>query len=176
MSDREQRFTFGYHLNSWDLGGLNLEEGLRSIAGAGFPWFEALARDGYSNDFARRFMRVGEAEPPEFTSDTAFLSRIALFSHIQEQLGLRLSSLYCNAELINSRTWRGERDSLAAIARLLHGFGAPGLVIGRTRRVTTRRSRARWERSASSSANSGCGPPTTRIWIPSSRPASSSTC
>jgi inosose dehydratase len=148
MSDREQRFTFGYHLNSWDLGGLNLEEGLRYIAGAGFPWFEALARDGYSNDFARRFMRVGEAEPPEFTSDTAFLSRIALFSHIQEQLGLRLSSLYCNAELINSRTWR----------------------------VTTRRSRARWERSASSSANSGCGPPTTRIWIPSSRPASSSTC
>jgi inosose dehydratase len=130
MSDREQRFTFGYHLNSWDLGGLNLEEGLRYIAGAGFPWFEALARDGYSNDFARRFMRVGEAEPPEFTSDTAFLSRIALFSHIQEQLGLRLSSLYCNAELINSRTWRGERDSLAAIARLLHGFGAPGLVIG----------------------------------------------
>lgn len=130
MSGREQRFTFGYHLNSWDLENLDLNEGLRYIAGAGFGWFEALARDGYSNDFARRFMRVGEAEPPEFASDTAFLSRIALFSRIQEELGLRLSSLYCNAELINRRTWPGERDSLAAIARLLHGFGAPGLVIG----------------------------------------------
>ena len=36
MSDGEQRFTFGYHLNSWDLGGLDLETGLRFIHSAGF--------------------------------------------------------------------------------------------------------------------------------------------
>jgi inosose dehydratase len=128
--NRDQRFTFGYHLNSWDLGGLDLEEGLRYIAAAGFGWVEALARDGYSNDFARRFMRVGEVEPPAVTTDTVFLSRIALFSRMQEELGLRLSSLYCNAELINSMTAETERDCLMSIARLLHGFGAPGLVIG----------------------------------------------
>jgi inosose dehydratase len=130
MSDGEQRFTFGYHLNSWDLGGLDLETGLRFIHSAGFAWVEALARDGFSNDFARRFMRVGEVEPPEIATDTAWLSRVALFSRIQEELGLRLSSLYCNAELINTRTWRGERDCLAAIGRVLKGFGSPGLVIG----------------------------------------------
>jgi inosose dehydratase len=127
---REQRFTFGYHLNSWDLGGLDLEEGLRFIHQAGFGWFEALARDGFSGDFVRRFMRVGEVDPPEPTTDTAFLTRIALFSKIQEELGLRLSSLYCNVELVNSHTWRQECACLTAILRLLRGFGAPGLVIG----------------------------------------------
>ncbi len=130
MSGGEQRFTFGYHLNSWDLGGLDLETGLRFIHSAGFAWVEALARDGFSNDFARRFMRAGEVEPPEVATDTAWLARVALFSRIQEELGLRLSSLYCNAELINTRTWQRERDCLAAIGRVLKGFGSPGLVIG----------------------------------------------
>jgi inosose dehydratase len=126
----EQRFSIGYHLNSWDLGGLELEPGLRFLAGEGFGWFEALARDGFSNDFARRFMRAGEVDPPELRSDLDFWARVALFSRAQEELGLRLSSLYCNAELVNPRTWPGELDTLHAIARLLAGFGAPILVIG----------------------------------------------
>lgn len=131
MSERpEQRFAIGYHLNSWDLGGLDLEEGLRFLAGEGFGWFEALARDGFSNDFARRFMRAGEVEPPTVWTDLNLWPRIALFSRIQEELGLRLSSLYCNAELINPSTWPGERNALTAIARLLSGFGSPILVIG----------------------------------------------
>jgi inosose dehydratase len=125
-----QRFSFGYHLNSWDLGGLELEPGLRFLAGAGFGWFEALARDSFSNDFARRFMRVGEVEAVTSSTDTSWLSRIALFSRAQAELGLRLSSLYCNAELVNSRTWAKERECLEAIARMLNGFGSPGLVIG----------------------------------------------
>ena len=65
----EQRFSIGYHLNSWDLGGLELEPGLRFLAGEGFGWFEALARDGFSNDFARRFMRAGE-DPTQPTGNT----------------------------------------------------------------------------------------------------------
>jgi inosose dehydratase len=125
-----QRFSFGYHLNSWDLGGLPLAPGLEFLAQAGFGWFEALARDGFSNDFARRFMRAGEVEPPEPGTDRALLSRVALFSRAQQELGLRLSSLYCNAELINPRTWELERDTLTAIARVLAGFGSPVLVIG----------------------------------------------
>jgi inosose dehydratase len=130
MNDVRQRFSFGYHLNSWDLGGLELEPGLRFLAESGFGWFEALSRDGFSNDFARRFMRVGEVEPIAPDTDVAWLERIALFSRIQEELGLRVSSLYCNVELINGRTWEHERDCLQAIARMLHGFGSPGLVIG----------------------------------------------
>jgi inosose dehydratase len=125
-----QRFSIGYHLNSWDLGGLELEPGLRFLAREGFGWFEALARDGFSNDFARRFMRAGEVQPPVLQGDLDLLRRIALFSRVQEELGLRLSSLYCNAELINPRTWSAERDTLHAIARLLAGFKAPVLVIG----------------------------------------------
>ena len=130
MTTLEQRFAIGYHLNSWDLGGLDLEDGLRFLAGEGFRWFEALARDGFSNDFARRFMRAGEVDPPVLTGDLYLWPRIALFSRVQEDLGLRLSSLYCNAELINPRTWSAERDTLSAIARLLAGFGAPVLVLG----------------------------------------------
>jgi inosose dehydratase len=125
-----QRFAIGYHLNSWDLAGLDLEGGLRFLASEGFPWFEALARDGFSNDFARRFMWAGEVGPPVLQGDLDFWHRIALFSWAQEELGLRLSSLYCNAELINPHTWVGERDTLHAIARLLAGFQAPVLVLG----------------------------------------------
>jgi inosose dehydratase len=130
MTNPEQRFSIGYHLNSWDLGGLELEPGLRFLAAEGFRWFEALARDGFSSDFARRFMRAGEVEPPSLRGDLDLWPRIALFSRVQEELELRLSSLYCNAELINPRTWSGERDTLHAIARLLAGFNAPVLVIG----------------------------------------------
>lgn len=125
-----QRFSIGYHLNSWDLGGLELEPGLRFLAAEGFRWFEALARDGFSNDFARRYMRAGEVDPPVLHGDLDLWPRIAVFSRVQEELGLRLASLYCNAELINPRTWSAERDTLHAIARLLAGFGAPLLVIG----------------------------------------------
>jgi inosose dehydratase len=126
----EQRFSIGYHLNSWDLGGLELEPRLPFHAAEGFRWFEALARDGFSNDFARRFMRAGEVGPPVVTTDLYLWPRIALFSRMQEELGLRLSSLYCNAELINPATWRDERDTLHSIARLLAGFEAPILVLG----------------------------------------------
>jgi inosose dehydratase len=75
-------------------------------------------------------MRAGEVGPPVVTTDLFLWPRIALFSRVQEELGLRLSSLYCNAELINKATWREERDTLHGIARLLSGFGAPILVIG----------------------------------------------
>jgi inosose dehydratase len=75
-------------------------------------------------------MRAGEVDPPTAQSDLDFWTRIALFSRAQEEHGLRLASLYCNAELINSRTWPEERDTLHAIARLLAGFGAPILVLG----------------------------------------------
>lgn len=75
-------------------------------------------------------MRAGEVTPPANQSDLDFMSRIALFSRAQQELGLRLSSLYCNAELINSQTWPDERENLRAIARLLAGFDAPVLVIG----------------------------------------------
>ena len=130
MSGEGQQFSFGYHLNSWDLGGFELEPGLRFLAQAGFGWFEALSRDGFSNDFARRFMQVGEVDQIAPDTDGAWLSRIALFSRIQQELGLRLSSLYCNVELLNSRTAELERACLVAIARMLRGFGSPGLVIG----------------------------------------------
>jgi inosose dehydratase len=130
MTTPEQRFSIGYHLNSWDLGGLELEPGLRFLASEGFGWFEALARDGFSNDFARRFMRSGEVAPPTVSTDLDLWPRLALFSRVQEELGLRLSSLYTNAELINPNTWPGERDTLHSISRILAGFGAPLLVIG----------------------------------------------
>jgi inosose dehydratase len=126
----QQHFSFGYHLNSWDLGGLPLEEGLRFLADKGFRWFEALARDSFSNDFARRRMQTGFVDVPEVTLDIDFLRRIALFSRIQAEVGLQLSSLYMNMELINPTTWPRELDTMQAVARMLVGFGSPVLVLG----------------------------------------------
>jgi len=124
-----QEFTFGYHLNTWDLGGLFLGEGLEIIRRNGFDYVEALARDEFSHDFARRFMGTGFQPVPMGTSDITFLSRIELFS-VAAAHGLKLSSLYCNREFINPLTWEKELATLDAITRLLHGFDAPGIVVG----------------------------------------------
>jgi inosose dehydratase len=124
-----QAFTFGYHLNTWDLGGLPLGEGLEIIRRNGFQYVEALARDEFSNDFARRYMGTGYQPVPMGTTDIDFLGRIEYFSQAASK-GLRLSSLYCNREFINPLTWDSELATLDAITRLLHGFEAPGVVLG----------------------------------------------
>lgn len=128
MTD-QQRFTFGYHLNTWDLGGLSLSDGLGVIRRNGFRYVEALARDELSNDFARRYMGTGDQPAPRATSDVEFLGRVEQFSTAQHE-GLRLSSLYVNREFVNPLSWDAERSTLEAILRLLHGFGSPGVVLG----------------------------------------------
>src|SRR6478609_6778648 len=125
----QQQFSFGYHLNTWDLGGLSLTDGLATIGRHGFGWVEALARDELSNDFARRFMGTGHQPLPTVTTDVEFLARIKLFADAADQ-GLRLSSLYCNREFINPVTRDTELATLVTMLRLLHGFEAPGLVMG----------------------------------------------
>ncbi|BDI23489.1 sugar phosphate isomerase/epimerase [Herbiconiux sp. L3-i23] len=125
----QQRFTFGYHLNTWDLGGLPLTEGLEVIRRNGFSYVEALARDELSNDFARRYMGTGYQPVPMGTTDIDFLSRIEYFSKAQAE-GLRLSSLYVNREFVNPLSWDAERATLDAILHLLHGFDSPGVVLG----------------------------------------------
>jgi inosose dehydratase len=125
----QQRFTFGYHLNTWDLGGLSLADGLEVIRRNGFSYVEALARDELSNDFARRYMGTGYQPVPMGTTDIDFLGRIEHFSKAQDE-GLRLSSLYVNREFVNPLSWDAERATLDAILRLLHGFDSPGVVLG----------------------------------------------
>ncbi len=124
-----QLFSFGYHLNTWDLGGYPLDEGLSTIKRHGFGWVEALARDGFSNDFARRFMGTGPQPLPATTTDIDFLTRTSMFAGAADQ-GLRLSSLYCNREFINPLTREAELATLVTMLRLLRGFDAPGLVMG----------------------------------------------
>jgi len=125
----QQRFTFGYHLNTWDLGGLSLTDGLEVIRRNGFSYVEALARDELSNDFARRYMGTGYQPVPMGSTDIDFLGRIEHFSKAQDE-GLRLSSLYVNREYVNPLTWDAERATLDAIVRLLKGFDSPGVVLG----------------------------------------------
>ena len=148
----EQRFSFGYHLNSWDLGGLELETG---AADSSHPrvrrGFEALARDGFSNDFARRFMRAGEVDPPEIATATAGspASRCSPASRRSSAYACRRST----ATRSRSTAAPGQRARrLAAIGRVLAGFGSPVVVIGggpaRTRRAPARRRRARTVRRA----------------------------
>ena len=124
-----QKFTFGYHLNTWDLAGLPLEEGLTAIRRNGFRYVEALARDDISRDYSRRFMGTGFKPVPMGTSDVALLSRIAALARSAHE-GLAVSSLYCNREFVNPLSWETELMTLDAILTVLAGFGAPGLVLG----------------------------------------------
>jgi inosose dehydratase len=126
----QQRFTFGYHLNSWDLAGEPLDAALQFLAESGFGWFEALTGDSLSTDFARRHMTLGDLAPPAVVTDAAWLDRLALFSRAQIEHGIRLSSLYANVELVNPLLWPAERTMLEGLARVLKGFDAPVLVLG----------------------------------------------
>lgn len=126
----EQRFAFGYHLNTWDLAGGDLDAALRFLRASGFGWFEALTGDSLSTDFARRHMTLGDLAPPAPTTDAAWLERLALFSRAQLQSGIRLASLYANVELVNPRLWPAERAMLEGLTRMLKGFDAPLLVLG----------------------------------------------
>ena len=125
-----QLFSIGYHLNSWDLAGLPLEPAFAFLAGQGFGWFEILAFTSLSDQFARKYMAIGNQPPPGVTTDTDILRRYALLSQAQRAHGIRLSSLYVNATFTNPVAWPYERDVLESLARLLKGFGAPVLVLG----------------------------------------------
>ena len=89
-----QRFSIGYHLNSWDLTGQPLRPALDFLAAQGFGWFEILAFTSLSDQFARKYMQLGDLPPPGVTTDTDILRRYAILSQAQSDLGIRLSSLY----------------------------------------------------------------------------------
>lgn len=129
MSDR-QRFTIGYHLNTWDLAGHPLGEGLDLLDRSGIRWYEALARDGLSEDFVRRHMRVGPAEPSRPVLDRDLLARVGLFSAAQRGGRVRAAALYLNAELISPPLWPLERATAEAVMRIVVGLGGRGLVVG----------------------------------------------
>jgi inosose dehydratase len=125
-----QRFSIGYHLNSWDLAGLPVRPAIKFLAEQGFGWFEILAFTSLSDQFARKYMQLGNMAPATVTTDTDILRRFAMLSEAQTDYRIRLSSLYVNATFTNPVAWPYERDVLVALARLLKGFGAPILVLG----------------------------------------------
>jgi len=130
----EQKFEFGYQVITWDLEG-NLKDAFPAIAKAGFKWFEALLGDSLGEDFARRNMTLGPLGPPPNINDLHLLQRLATFGGAEEEYGLRLTSLYADAEWINDQLWPFERDVIQANARFLKGIGARFLVCGGGRAV-----------------------------------------
>ncbi len=122
-----QRFSIGYHLNSWDLTGQPLRPALDFLTKQGFGWFEILAFTSLSDQFARKYMQLGHQGPMGVMTDTDILRRYAILSEAQSELGIRLSSLYVNATFTNPVLWPVERDVLVSLARLLKAtskFGA----------------------------------------------------
>ena len=72
-----QRFSIGYHLNSWDLTGQPLRPALEFLKEQGFGWFEILAFTSLSDQFARKYMQLGHQGPMGVTTDTDILRRYA---------------------------------------------------------------------------------------------------
>jgi inosose dehydratase len=127
---QEQRFAFGYHLNTWDLSGQPLDRALDFLHQTGFEWFEALAGDTLGSDFARRHMTLGEMGAPPLMRDIELFERLGLFGRASEERGIRLSSLYINAAWVDDSLWRLERDAIHVLTRFLHSCGSPVLVCG----------------------------------------------
>jgi inosose dehydratase len=125
-----QRFSFGYHLNTWDLADQPLDSALEFLARSGFQWFEALAGDSLGSDFGRRFMTLGPLPPPRMMTDVDIFNRFALFARARENYGIRLSSLYINAEWLNPTLWPTELNAIEVVSRMLQSCGAPILVCG----------------------------------------------
>jgi hypothetical protein len=107
-----QRFSIGYHLNSWDLTGQPLRPAIKFLAEQGFGWFEILAFTSLSDQYARKYMQLGNQPPMGVTTDTDILRRFAVLSEAQSERGIRLSSLYVNAIFTNPVAWPYERDVL----------------------------------------------------------------
>jgi inosose dehydratase len=127
---RQQLFSFGYHLNSWDLVGQRLDAALEFLSAIGFEWFEALVGDSLGERFSREHMTFDNPTPPRDIRDTHMFERFGLFARAQEEFGIRPSSLYVNAEWLNDDVWPHERDLLHTVAAFLRGCEAPVLVCG----------------------------------------------
>jgi inosose dehydratase len=125
----KQKFEFGYQVITWDLAG-HLEDAFPAVAQTGFKWFEALLGDSLGEDFARRNMTLGPVGPPPDATDLHLLRRLGIFGRAEQQYGLRLASLFSDAEWINEQLWPIERDVLQANARFLKGCDARFLVCG----------------------------------------------
>lgn len=126
---KEQKFDVGYHVITWDLVG-QLERAFPCVRAAGFRWFEALLGDSLGDDFARRYLTLGPAGLPPSGSDIQLLHRLGLFARAQSDYGLRVASLFVDAEWINPTIWPFERDKIHAVAHFLKGCGARFLVCG----------------------------------------------
>ena len=126
---KSQKFEIGYHVITWDLEG-RIEEAFPFLIEMGFTWFESLLGDTISGDFASRNMTLGHQGLPQTTTDYQMFHRLGLFSWMQEEHGLRVSSLYNTIEITNPIKWPLERHSLMSVARYLKGCGSKILVCG----------------------------------------------
>lgn len=93
-------------------------------------WFEGLVGDSLGDDFARRHMTLGPVALPPSGNDVQLIHRLGLFARAYVEYGLRVASLFVDAEWINSLIWPYERDKFHAIAHFLKGCGSEYLICG----------------------------------------------
>jgi inosose dehydratase len=130
LSSHEQRFSFGYHIIPWDLGGEPLAPALDFLALQGVQWFEALLGDTVGRDYARQAMTLGPVRLPAVVPDFEIFSRLALFSGAYQTAGVRLASIYMDCTWLNEHFWPYERARAQVLARILRSCDAPILVTG----------------------------------------------
>lgn len=125
-----QKFPIGYHLNSWDLTGQELGPALKFLSETGFRWFEILAATSLSNEYALKYMELGDPAPLGCVSDMDLIARYAELSVAQREHGIKLSSLYLGGYFTNPKAWNAELETVETLARLIAGFGGSTLVLG----------------------------------------------
>ena len=126
-----QKFSFGYHLITWDFGPLSrLEHGLAEVAAQGFGYFELLLGDTLGSDFARRWLTLGAIAEPEVTSDSQIFRRLELVAGAPGAHGIKPSSVYADGEWTNDLLWPTEFAKIKVLTRFLQGCGVTILVTG----------------------------------------------
>ncbi len=107
-----------------------MKRGLQEIAAAGFNAFEVAADTTLTSYYARRVMPFAEWMPaPRTLLDIDFITRMAAVLRASQEVGLALTTIFCESEWINPRIADAEFDQIVVISHLMHSAGIAYLLV-----------------------------------------------
>jgi len=120
----------GFQTITWGFGAEELKQAWRDIADLGFKYFEVLNVSSLVDDFERRTLQLGPVGVPQRLTDTDYLTWVGLLTQAKRNHNLQITSIYTDAEFINSNIWELELAQFTCMAVILRGLGAQYLVCG----------------------------------------------
>jgi inosose dehydratase len=120
----------GFQTITWGEELADLDTALRDITELGFGHFEVLNTSTLVTDYERRTLQLGPVSPPRAVTDTQYATWLTALVDGSRKHGLRLVSIYTDAEYLNTGLWELERAGFVATMAILRGLDAEYLVCG----------------------------------------------